>query len=83
MTRAADQSEINDHRHDLAKHEPRPSDQTPQMRLRGKTQNRWVVRCFLCGKEMLRTDTPDKTPPYRCQGCFAAVAANEADGELA
>jgi hypothetical protein len=47
-----------------------------------KTRNRFVVRCFMCGKEMLRTDTPDKTPPYRCHDCFAAVAANEADGEL-
>lgn len=44
--------------------------------------NLHVVRCFLCGKEVLRTDAPDKTPPYRCLKCFAAVAANEADGEL-
>lgn len=47
-----------------------------------KTANRFVVRCFLCGRETLRSDTPDKKPPYRCRECFAAVAMNEADGEL-
>lgn len=36
-------------------------------------------KCFIC-QEMRFSD--DKEPPFRCQGCFARVAANEADGEL-
>lgn len=36
--------------------------------------------CVICGSEFYRTSDPHKT---RCGSCFAAVAMNEADGELA
>jgi hypothetical protein len=36
-------------------------------------------KCFICGQMELSSD---KEPPFRCDGCYAAVMANEADGEL-
>ena len=36
-------------------------------------------KCFICLQMAL---SPDKEPPFRCHDCYAAVATNEADGEL-
>jgi hypothetical protein len=36
-------------------------------------------KCFICLEMKF---SPDKEPPFRCESCFAAIAANEADGEL-
>ena len=37
-------------------------------------------KCFLCGQDAY--GTTDTEPPYRCRGCFSAIAMNETDGEL-
>lgn len=36
-------------------------------------------KCFMCGTW---GPSQDKEPPFRCNACLAAVAMNEADGEL-
>ena len=48
-----------------------------------KVKSRKKARqCFLCDRREPDVKIVDKKPPYRCAGCFNAVAANEADGEL-
>lgn len=42
-------------------------------------QHKDLHPCFICDRVRL---SPDEKPPWRCHECYAAVAMNEADGEL-
>lgn len=52
---------------------------TTRRQLKAKAERDALHPCFICGRVAA---SPDKEPPYRCQECFWAVAANAADGEL-
>lgn len=51
-----------------------------RLRESGRRQHASKV-CFLCDQPCGLT-TRDTEPPHRCPKCLAAVAMNEADGEL-